>query len=285
MVNSAIIWLVGEEIGPVFESRISYKQFEKSVKRHARYIHESEAEEFLGSVAATTDSRVRILARGELFYRAQRGAREDPAWQEQFGFRYALPFPMERMVPRRNLADEGRVNPKGIPCLYLATDEKTAIAEVRPWVGALVSVAPFTLVRECRLVDCSDVPPLSRLFTKEQREHAVWQDIAYAFSTPVEDRGANTADYAPTQILAEMFRKRGYDGIAYASKLGKGKNIALFDLDLATPGTVKYDITNVQYESSLYEESYAADLVIIRQTEDEEAEEEDEQAEDEKSAD
>ena len=41
------------------------------------------------------------------------------------------------------------------------------------------------------------------------------------------------ADYVPTQIIAELFKVSGFDGIAYRSSLGHGHNIALFDLDAA----------------------------------------------------
>ena len=44
-----------------------------------------------------------------------------------------------------------------------------------------------------------------------------------------------TADYAPTQIIAELFKNNGFDGIAYRSSLGKGHNIILFDLNAADP--------------------------------------------------
>src|ERR1039458_6332974 len=36
------------------------------------------------------------------------------------------------MKPKPEKAKEGRVNPKGIPCLHLATHEDTAMSEVRP---------------------------------------------------------------------------------------------------------------------------------------------------------
>ena len=42
----------------------------------------------------------------------------------------------------------------------------------------------------------------------------------------------DTADYAPTQVIAEVFRSEGYDGIAYKSAFGKkGYNIVLFNPD------------------------------------------------------
>jgi hypothetical protein len=68
----------------------------------------------------------------------------------------------------------------------------------------------------------------------EERERAVWRDIDRAFSRPVT-RCDDTADYAPTQILAELFRENGLDGVAYGSSLGKGHNIGLFDVEAAAP--------------------------------------------------
>ncbi|MBD9455904.1 RES family NAD+ phosphorylase [Rhizobium sp. RHZ02] len=52
-----------------------------------------------------------------------------------------------------------------------------------------------------------------------------------AFSTPA-DRSDDAAEYAPTQILAELFRSLGYDGVAYKSAFGEeGDNIAIFNID------------------------------------------------------
>jgi RES domain len=47
------------------------------------------------------------------------------------------------------------------------------------------------------------------------------------------DQGIMVAEYAPTQVLAEVFRNAGFDGVVYGSKLGKGKTIAIFDLTAA----------------------------------------------------
>jgi RES domain-containing protein len=57
-----------------------------------------------------------------------------------------------------------------------------------------------------------------------------WSLIDYAFSQPVtasDDR----AEYAATQILAEVFRQEGYGGIVYKSSFTNKNNIALFSLD------------------------------------------------------
>jgi RES domain-containing protein len=64
-------------------------------------------------------------------------------------------------APPPNLARPGRMNPLGIPYLYVALDQATAIAEVRPWLGALLSVARLSPQRTLRVVNLNyrDVKP------------------------------------------------------------------------------------------------------------------------------
>jgi hypothetical protein len=139
------------------------------------------------------------------------------------------------MKPLRDRAVEGRVNPKGIPYLYLSTSRETALAEVRPWIGSLISVGLFQNRRKLKIVNCTTddnhIVYLEGEPSPEEREKAVWADIDRAFAkpvTPVDD----VADYVPTQIIAEVFKTNGFDGLAYRSSLGPGHNVALFDLDV-----------------------------------------------------
>jgi hypothetical protein len=47
-------------------------------------------------------------------------------------------------------------------------------------------------------------------------------------------RRDNIADYVPTQIIAELFKREGFDGVAYKSNFGdEGYNSAIFDIDAA----------------------------------------------------
>lgn len=166
----------------------------------------------------------------------------DELWRAQLGpVDGKTAFRPKRMVPLADRAHEGRVNPKGIPCLYCSTEKKTAMTETRPWIGSFVSLAKFVLLRDLTVVDCFSertwiVPIFSVLAGKEpkpaEREKAVWAHINWAFSEPVT-RNDDLAGYAPTQVLAETFRSAGYDGIVYGSKLGGGLNVAIFDLAAA----------------------------------------------------
>lgn len=156
------------------------------------------------------------------------------------------------MVPLPYSASDGRANPRGIPCLYMADDRHTAIAEVRPWIGSLVSVAIMRTLKDQRLVDVREDNTRTPIYLEgepspEKREAAVWSHVARAFREPVL-REDNRAGYAPTQIIAEAFRSEGYDGIAYGSAFGKGQvNIVLFDIGAAELQACElHEIRNVQ---------------------------------------
>lgn len=130
---------------------------------------------------------------------------------------HPVPLSADRMVPKAEYVGDGRVNPRGIPCLYLVTAASAAISEMRPWVGSFVTLAQFKALRDCRLVDCTHTTPSLWLESADPdgasppdaatKEAGVWGDIGFAFSKPVTHDEPHL-DYIPTQILAENFRVR-----------------------------------------------------------------------------
>ncbi len=200
----------------------------------SRFTRSPDQAKFLDAVLATTIDKEQVVPTGSLVWRAQRGHCWRP--EESICQEVPCPYPPERMKPQRDRAAEGRANPKGIPCLYVATCECTAVAEVRPWIDDLVSVAQLKTTRELRLINCMTDDYRITIYPEEpdipERRRAVWGDIDRAFSRPVA-LVDDLASYAPTQIMAEVFREHGFDGVAYRSSLGPPHNIALFDLDAA----------------------------------------------------
>jgi RES domain-containing protein len=199
-------------------------------------MRDADQAEFLDTVLATSASRQQVVPAGGVLWRARLGHDTITA-QNPDEDGNPCPLAKEEMKPPTNRAREGRANPKGIPYLYLATHEKTAVAEIRPWIGSYVSIAQFALQREVRVINCVTGDDRIMAYSGEpepdERERDVWQAIDRAFSKPVTSTD-DTADYAPTQVLAEFFRTNGLDGIAYGSSLGQGHNVALFDTDAAT---------------------------------------------------
>jgi hypothetical protein len=186
------------------------------------------------------------MEEGTILYRAQLGntwSKElvDPDDPDGEYVNMPRPYCSSRMKPQKDMAREGRVNPKGIPCLYLADEPNTAMAETRPWLASHVSLGEFKTIKGLRIINLPE-PKLSlahvaALFgapppDTASREKAVWGEISYAFSEPVT-ASDHKADYAATQILAETFRNIGCDGIRYKSRLANGSSVALFDLESA----------------------------------------------------
>lgn len=237
-----------------FKSWQSYSQFERAIKHQSRYIHSPEVETFLQTVLEKSEVRIETIPKDRFLWRAQLGH----SWRFENEDVGEVPAPHEpdRMCPRAGRATEGRANPKGIPYLYLSSSRETALAEARPWVGSQVSVGQFKVVRELKVVNCTTERNGSTFYFKEpspkKREEAVWADIDKAFAkpvTPIDD----VADYVPTQVLSELFKAKGFDGIGYRSSLGDGFNIALFDIHSAeiincflfAVDSIKFDFTEM----------------------------------------
>jgi hypothetical protein len=235
----------------LFEDDSGYYDFARSVKHEARYIHEPTAREFLTKVLTTLPLRGGFMKEGLVLCRGQRGFTMGRAGDDQF--ETEQPHPPDRMVPTQEHSIDGRVSSRGIPCLYLASNMKTAVAEIRPWVGSYVSLAQFKLVKRCKVVDCRSAK--SEKLNKDQAK--LWSDISYAFSKPVSPEELHL-EYVPTQILAETLRLQGFDGILYESQLNKGgTNIALFDTRSAKLiNCGLHQIRSVSFEFDLSDNPY-----------------------------
>src|ERR1017187_5317341 len=181
-----------------FKSSFDYLQFASFVKEKARYVMDARSQAFLSAAVRTAEKRKKTLKRGTPLWRAQAGHEMAPTDIPE-----PEPLKASRMKPLADRAYEGRVNPKGIPCLYLSNDMKTAMKEVRPWIGSFVSVAKFVMLRDLILVDCSSdtrVPDFSLGGDEVDPailEQGVWRSINEAFSEPVT-RTDDVAAYAPT---------------------------------------------------------------------------------------
>src|SRR5438874_5328391 len=133
-----------------FASPDSYRQFAEDVKQRTRYVYSRDVQTFLTAVMETSKKRTHTLPESAVFWRAQRGytwRMENPGAETESEIQDA--FGPERMVPKPEFISDGRVNPRGIPCLYLASTKQTAMAEVRPWRGSYISLgatASFALL-------------------------------------------------------------------------------------------------------------------------------------------
>lgn len=239
----------------VFEDQFAFHRFAHTVSTSQRYIYDNKINTFIDLVKDSCHSRKQIIEKDTIYYRAQVGS--NPVDNKLLDPMLRVPFGAERMKPKRDGAREGRVNPKGIPCLYVATSVETAIAETRAAAGSQISVAEFLTNKDLTVIDFSktfqEISELRELGEKSKLsiDERVWRSMDRAFSVHVPSV-SDSGEYVSTQILSEIVKSCGYDGVKYKSLLGKGWNIAFFDpkrCDFAS--SALYEVTAVEYSFTL----------------------------------
>lgn len=134
----------------MFRTSEDYEDFSRYVRRRARYFLGGREQEFIDAVLNTSKKRATVMTMDQVLWRAALGcvAEEGVHQTDVFFLDSIAPHPLERMKPLKDRAQEGRINPKGIPCLYAATDAETAMMEARPWVGSVLTVSQLVLLKQ-----------------------------------------------------------------------------------------------------------------------------------------
>lgn len=159
-------------------------------------------------------------------------------------------------APPKRTAPHGRVNPAGIPYLYLGSTQVTAISEIRPHTGETACVADFRTPHDLKLVDLrrpikkvspfvlADAEDISRM----RSDLLFLERLGEELTRPIVPQAA-AIDYTPSQYICEFIKKCGYDGVIYQSSVSEGINLALFDPARALSGDVtQYQVTRVSVD-------------------------------------
>ena len=132
-------------------------------------------------------------------------------------------------APPKKSAVAGRANSAGISFLYVASDEKTAIMEMRPQIGQYFNVCKIEIRRNILIFDFTYTT--NELKGTESTKSGDLYAISKEFSYP---NYGNPEDYLPTQYLCEYLRQKGFDGIRYKSSVSpEGTNLIIFDTSSA----------------------------------------------------
>jgi len=134
----------------------------------------------------------------------------------------------EIMAPPSSIATGGRANREGISYYYLSNTEETAIAEVRPHPGHYVSVAKFYIENQLNILNLYETNLLD--FSKSEKEllsYVAFREFANEFEVPLIPELRNR--YLKSQLISDIAKILGYDGILYNSSVAEGINIVIFD--------------------------------------------------------
>jgi RES domain-containing protein len=169
---------------------------------------------YVDDLVAACLTRRATLPMGSVLFRA----RIMPV-QSQFD---SEPLALSQMgAPPPEAACHGRLNPRGEPVFYGAMDPETALAEIRPWVQARVTVATFAATHELNVVD------LSRTGT-EASSFDLGNWCSYILSRPIHRD--DPVAYLSSQHLTRRLKAEGADGVIYSSRLKvRGVNIAVLN--------------------------------------------------------
>lgn len=207
----------------------AWQRFKLEIQHRNRWISTSSkeaselCEDFMNNLSEMEEDKI-----NQYYYRARTHDTKEPF------------EPQDLSAPPQEIAGHGRLNPAGIPYLYLASLEKTAIAEVRPHPGQNVVTAKFQVkspespeLKIANLIKFTpQVSPIDILDTDEilriRTLYLALKEISLDFSRPVHP-DATPYEYIPTQYLCEIIKGEGFDGVAYPSAISDGHNIVLFD--------------------------------------------------------
>lgn len=151
------------------------------------------------------------IKEGTVFYRARK---MDIEKKSDFSYdsdnKKILGFPKNEMgMPPREKVTDGRANPSNIPYLYLASNIKTACAEVRCELYDIISVMNFKLTRDLKVIDLTQYS-----LEGEQEYSLLFWKLQEAFKK--YNNNYDKQFYVPTQYVASFFAsKTDINGIIF----------------------------------------------------------------------
>lgn len=128
--------------------------------------------------------------------------------------------------PPITISGSARNNIQGASYLYLAEDEYTACAEIRPHNFDIISLAKFKTKRDLKMFDLTVDANFSQYDDRKSLIIAtkLIAGIMATFYLPV----SNDKEYLMSQYISDFIRKYGYDCICYLSSMTFNKNYTIF---------------------------------------------------------
>lgn len=200
----------------------SWDEFSNAIKTKNRFYNGYfKADQFVSFLSYS----ITKYSKGITLFRAR-------VWNDGHGY-----STKEMGAPPIGMRKSGRVNPEGIGVLYLTTNEKTALSEVRASAFDFVSVGEFCLKKDINVVNISGINNISPVLYARGLESLaantkIFGDIAKEIAKPLR-RNDSSLEYLPTQYITEFIKSKGYAGVEFTSTMSsEGVNIAVFDESL-----------------------------------------------------
>jgi hypothetical protein len=242
-----------------FETPYDLLLFRKYLTQENRYVLNEKWQLFLNGIILTAEKRKKDIPIKSIFYRARNGFSKKELPDASIEFHAYGPEDFK--PPDKSKAKAGRLNPEGIAYYYLAQDDMTAVAEIKPWIRDWTSLGRFIVLRNQRIVDTTvdnkRPSPTEDVnwhrngypeFNQHELENYNWGALNWLFGKPISPEESQL-EYIATQYIAEAFKTNGWDGICYSSSFTRNFNYAFFDdSSLKLIESELIEITKVSYQ-------------------------------------
>ena len=261
------VWVVKGDLWGSEQTYVSrnWEAFKHIIKHYSRFFDFGGfnlREIFLECMDPYMNGFIKDISSETRFFRARRKTDQWPSSIDDIE-----PY-SEMGAPPANYAKTNRMSPAGIPYLYLASDIETTIAECRIKTGEEAIIAEFVSKEDLQILDLSVNRgfPAGSIFDPEYDHDNTWmndfwdnyvKEISQPISDDFED---HSYEYAATQLIAEYYRTKGYDGICFRSSVGPGKNYVFF-----MGPDPKHTVNAYPYPYSSAENYWTEDLPILRE--------------------
>ncbi|MPS66821.1 MAG: hypothetical protein DI622_11420 [Chryseobacterium sp.] len=164
-----------------------------------------------------------------------------------------IPYSGDKIgAPPPNIVGTGRINRPGVSYLYCATDEYTAISEIRPHPGDVVSIGKFIVDKDLKIFDLSEVQFLNYFESdKKIKEFKILNTFTELLQKVIPP--SKRDEYNITQLIADCIRKLDFAGILFPSSVGNGDNLVIFnpkDMSFDSKGSKAVIVNKISYEYS-----------------------------------
>lgn len=225
-------------------------QWMKDLSRRSQF---EVAEEVIAKLRPLRKKIAAPVKKGESFYRARLGY--DFRGMPTLGDAFA---PVQHYRPHTGknigsapakLCTPGRMNRGGVPFLYVASEPKTAVAEIRPHPGHFVSLGQFRCVKGIEVADVTSLNIEEYCASDAELDVFLFlRTLDGVFSRPLPPEMRD--QYVLTQLIADVLWRLGFDGIRFRSSVSDGFNLALFDpscFEYVEDGAKVVRVTGLKY--------------------------------------
>ncbi len=202
--------------------------------------------------AYTCDCQL-TLKKGEEFFRARVGYEDKKRSTVEFfeGEDIYIPYANSKIgAPSPYLAGNGRINRLGVSFLYCSTDKYTAVSEIRPHPGDIVSIGKFVSNKDLLIFDLTEKSFLN-FYDSDKKLDAFKKLNTITELMQKTIPPSERLNYNITQLIADCIRQLNFDGILFPSSVGNGSNLVVFNprtMDYTYDEAEVIEVKEVKYE-------------------------------------